>query len=93
MGIMDIYAVTSQEVLETISRHCPEAFSTYLQCLNRAGKTGNVFFSKDMIEVDLSEEFRSFRKNIKKLARENLLEWHPFDGGISVTLAGENENE
>lgn len=41
----------------------------------------------------MSEEFRPFRSNIKKLARENLLEWHPFDGGIAVTLVDIHEHE
>ncbi len=81
------FALTSQEVLERISRHCPEAMSAYLQCLNRANAEGLVFFSRTLIEIDMSEDFRAFRNNIKKLARENLLEWHPIDNGISVTLA------
>lgn len=86
MGIMDIYSITTQEVLDRISRHCPEALSAYLQCLNRE-KDGDIYFSKTLVEVDMSENFRSFRNNIKKLARENLLQWHPFDDGISITMA------
>lgn len=84
---MDLYAVTTQEILERISRHCPQSLSAYIQCLNRANDEGTVYFSKQMVDEILSEEFSIFRKNIKSLARENLLEWHPFDGGISVTLA------
>lgn len=93
MRTMDIYAVTSQEVLERISRHCPEALSAYLQCINRANKEGTIFFSKDLVEIDMSDEWRPFKNNIKKLARENLLEWHPFNDGISVTLADLHEDE
>jgi len=81
--------ITTQEVLERISRHCPEALSAYLQCMNRANKEGSVYFSRGLIEVEMSEDFRSFRNNIKKLARENLLDWHPFDGGLSVTIIGD----
>lgn len=88
---MDIYSVTSHQILDTISRHCPEALSVYLICLTRADDQLTVYFSKETIEVDLSENLRSFRNNIKKLARENLLEWHPIDGGISVTLAAIDE--
>lgn len=90
---MDYYNLTSQEVLERISRHCPEALSTYLQCLNRADKKGEIFFSKEKIDVDLSDDFRKFRQNLKKLSRENLLEWHPFNDGLSVTLAGSDDDE
>lgn len=90
---MDIYAITSQEVLERISRHCPGAFSTYLQCINRADENDFILFSKELVEVDMSEEWRSFRKNIKALARENLLEWQPFNGGIAVTLADMNAGQ
>lgn len=90
---MDIYAVTSQEVLDQISRHCPEALSAYLQCINRANKDGTIFFSKDDVEIEMSDEWRPFKKNIKKLARENLLEWHPFNDGISVTLADFYEDD
>ncbi len=90
---MDIHIYTTQEVLERISRHCPEALSTYLQCVNRCCKEGQVFFDKDMVDVDLSDDWRKFRNNIKKLARENLLEWHPFNGGISVKLAELDHDE
>jgi hypothetical protein len=90
---MDIYTITSQEVLERISRHCPEALSVYFQCINRADPSGTVFFSHDLVEINMSEEWLPFKKNIKKLARENLLEWHPFNDGISVTLAYLNEND
>lgn len=90
---MDIYAITTQEVLDRISRHCPEALSAYLSCINRANAEGTVFFSKSMVDVDMSDEWHKFRNNIKKLARENLLEWHPFDGGISVTLADLHADE
>jgi len=89
---MDIHAITTQEILERISRHCPEALSIYLQCLNRADSEGEIFFSRELVEVVMSEEWRIFRNNIKKLARENLLEWHPFNSGISVTLADTNAN-
>ncbi len=80
-----IHTVTTQEILERISRHCPEALSTYLQCINRQ-KAGEVYFSREMVDIDMSEEWRPFCKNIKKLARENLLMWQPLDNGIHVTL-------
>ncbi len=90
---MNLYAVTSQEILERISRHCPEALSAYLQCINRSDEKGSVFFSRNTVEVDMSCGWTKFRNDIKKLALENLLEWHPFDKGISVTLAAHDENE
>ncbi len=90
---MDIYTVTNQEILERISRHCPESLSTYLQCINRADANGNVHFTMEMVEVDMSESWRPFRNNIKKLARENLLNWHPFNDGIQVTLMDLNAHE
>lgn len=86
LGNMDIYSLTTQHLLETISRHCPEALSSYLHCINRVNQEGNVFFSREMIEQDMSENFTVFKNNIKKLARENLLEWHFFNGGISIKL-------
>lgn len=90
---MDIYNITSQEILERISRHCPEAMSAYLHCINRADAEGVIHFSREMIEVDMSETFTRFRNNIKSLARENLLEWHPTNHGISITLAATDEDE
>jgi hypothetical protein len=90
---MDIYSITTQEVLERISRHCPEALTTYLQCINRADGEGKSFFDRDTVDINMSEEWHRFRNNIKKLARENLLEWHPFNKGISVTLADLNAGE
>ena len=90
---MDLYAITSQEILERISRHCPQSMYAYLQCLNRADHKGTVFFSKALVEVDMSEGWTRFRNQIKKLAVENLLEWHPFNNGISVTLAAIDDND
>jgi len=90
---MDIYHVTTQEILERIARHCPEAMSAYLQCVNRASDIGEIYFSRHLIEVEMSEDFRTFRNNIKKLARENLLLWHPMDDGIAVTMAAVDDDE
>lgn len=88
---MDIYAVTTQEILERISRHCPEAMSTYIQCLNRADDHGVVHFTEQMVDVDMSDDWSAFKQNIKKLARESLLEWSPLNNGVSVTLADNGE--
>ncbi len=90
---MDLYAITSQEVLERISRHCPNSLSTYLQCINRADAEGKIFFTRQLVEIDMSESWVKFKNHIKKLALENLLEWHPFNKNISVTLAALNEDE
>ncbi len=90
---MDLYAITSQEILERISLHCPQALASYLQCVNRANEKGSAFFSRDLVEVEMSYNWTKFRNSIKKLALENLLEWHPFNKGISVTLAAIDENE
>jgi hypothetical protein len=90
---VDLYTITSQEILDRISRHCPDSLSAYLQCINRAKLDGTVFFSRTLVEDDMSQNWTRFRNQIKKLALENLLEWHPFDNGISVTLAAIDENE
>jgi hypothetical protein len=85
-GTMIDLGLEALETLDRISRHCPSALSTYFQCINRADKNGHVFFSRSAIDVDMSEEFDTFRANIKKLALENVLEWQPIDDGIAVTL-------
>lgn len=90
---MDIYALTTQEILDNISRHCPEAMSTFLHCLNRADSNGKIRFDKMMVDVDMSEEWHVFRRNIKKLARENLIIWSPTDEGLEVQLIDIHENE
>lgn len=74
---MDMYSITSQEILERISRHCPKALSIYLQIINRVDNNGQVFFSKDLVTVDMSESWTKFTNHIKALARENLLIWSP----------------
>jgi hypothetical protein len=91
--IMDLYAITSQEVLERISRHCPESLSVYLHCINRADSEGSIFLTPDNVKIDMSESWTKFKNQIKKLALENLLEWHPFDNGIAITLAALDEDE
>lgn len=90
---MDLHAITSQEILDRISRHCPQALSAYLQCLNRANNDGTIYFSRQLVEIDMSEGWTRFKNHIKRLALENLLEWHPFSEGISVTLAAQDEEE
>lgn len=91
---MDLYNITSQQTLDRISRHCPEALWAYLKCINYAGETGKVFFSRKMVEDDMSERWAIFKNCIKKLALEDLLEWHPMDTGISITLAEvDDEND
>ena len=90
---MDYYNISSQEVLDRISRHCPEALSAYLQCVNRANENGSIFFTKAMVDQEMSECWIKFRNNIKKLALEHLLEWHYLDNGIVVNLAVLDEDE
>jgi hypothetical protein len=90
---MNSYNILSQEILERISRHCPEALYAYIQCLNRANGEGTVFFSKDLVEVNMSHGWSKFRNQIKKLALENILEWHPFNNGISVTMVSLDADE
>lgn len=86
-----MFTLTSQEILERLSRHCPQAISTYIQCINRVDKNGKVFFSKEFIEIELSESHTKFRNNLKALARENLLEWYPKGDGYEVVLADLSE--
>lgn len=83
---MDVAAIMTQEVLERISRHCPEALSTYLHCVNRADSEGGAFFPKILVDITMSEDWRKFRKHVKALAREDLLKWQPIDDGIYITL-------
>lgn len=90
---MNMYAIMSEEVMEKIAKHCPKAMWTYMQCMVRADKDGNVFFSRADVDVDLSESWTIFKGNIKKLALENLLEWHPIDGGIAITMAPVDDYE
>lgn len=77
----------TQEVLERISRHCPEALSAYLQCYNRADSEGYVSLSYEQITEMMSESYCRFKNNLKKLALENLLEWHEVEKNITVRLA------
>ena len=90
---MDIFNVTTQQILERIARHCPEALGTYLHCLNRADENGTTLFTKQMIEMDMSESWTRFLNNVKKLAREDLLQWHFFNKSLSVTLVATDEHE
>jgi hypothetical protein len=88
-----MYEITSQEILERISRHCPSAFPAYLQCLNRQNNFGKIIFSKDFVEQEMSESWTKFKNSIKKLALENLLEWHLTKKGIEVTMAAIDDDE
>lgn len=90
---MDLHAITSQEILDRISRHCPGSLSTYLQVINRANNSGEVQFTRKEVEFDMSETWTKFRNNLKKLALENLLEWHPVQNGLHVILAADHADE
>jgi len=90
---MDLYTITTQQILERIARHCPNSLPIYLHCINRADEKGYIFFDRKMVEIDMSEGWTKFKNHVKKLALEDLLEWHPFNGGIAVTLAALDENE
>lgn len=86
---MDIHALTSAHTLDRIARHCPEAMTTYLHCLHHTDTDGKYHFTKAQVEIDMSEDWRKFKNHLKKLCRENLLEWHPIDEGISIGLIEE----
>lgn len=88
---MDFYSTTTQHTLDQIARHCPESMSAYLQCINRADESGSIFFNRSLVENDMSESWAKFRKHVKKLALENLLEWHAISDGIHVILADVND--
>lgn len=87
---MTIGAIPSQDVLKRISRHCPEALANYLDCLNCAqnNDSSEIYFDRETVDIEMSDEWHIFKRNIKKLARENVLMWAPFDKGISVELIG-----
>ena len=84
---MDIFNITTQEILDRISRHCPQALSTYLHCINRANECGEFTFSRSMIVNDMSDTYTKFRNNLKHLALENVLEWHQTAKGLRIILA------
>lgn len=75
------------ETLSNISMHCPQAMATYLICLNRADANLELDLTDDNINIDLSYECDKFVSDVKALAREGLLEWYPYDGGIRITMA------
>lgn len=88
---MNITDVSSQQILEKISRHCPDAMCVYLHCINRADAKGELHLSKNMVEVQLSEDWDDFIKKIKSLAREDLLFWSPMNDGVAVCLAVDDD--
>lgn len=85
---MDIYDIETQGILERIARHCPEAMIVYFHCINRMSEDGSVFFTHKQIEDEMCESWAKFRNGLKKLALENLLEWHYFNDGLAITLLG-----
>ena len=90
---MDIYSEENQLVLDTISRHCPKALSTYLHILNRVNDDGSCFFSKQMITDDMSESWCKFINSLKSLTRENLIEWHYLHNGVAIVMVDFNAHE
>ena len=72
---MDFTEYDKQEILDRISRHCPEAMCVYLHCYNRMDMAGHVILTRKQIEEELCETWTCFKNNLKKLSRENLLTW------------------
>jgi len=48
-------------------------------------------FSREDIQLDMSESFTIFKNDLKSLSREGILEWHLIDGKVHVTLADFDE--
>ena len=90
---MDLFALTHQEVLDRIARHCPRAMATYLQCINLSKNNPRkpITFTRYHIEREMYENFTMFKNNLKKLALENLLEWQLLDNTIFITMADIND--
>lgn len=72
---MDFISLSGQGVMERISRHCPQAMSAYLQCVNRGDENGHARFTRKQVEEEMSESWTLFRNKLKCLAREDLLSW------------------
>ena len=85
---MNIYSVGVQDVLDKISRHCPEALTVFLQCINRMDDCGTFHFTRNLVEDEIGISWTRFKNHIRKLSTENLLEWHTIDEGIAVTILG-----
>lgn len=90
---MDIYHITTQELLERISRHCPESLYVYLHCMNRVNDFGTAFFTRKQVEEEMSEGWTKFKNNVKKLARENLVDWHIENDGITIRIVSDEMDE
>lgn len=78
----------NQEILERISRHCPEALTIYIQCLNRA-KNNEVELTHEIIDCQMSETACFVKNCLKKLAKENVLNWIYEKGIFYVSLAND----
>lgn len=77
-----------QEILERISRHCPEALTVYIQCLNRSNDN-EVVLTPEIIDCQMSESACFVKNCLKKLAKENILNWVYEKGIFYVSLANE----
>jgi hypothetical protein len=84
---LDLYTITTHQILDRIARNCPRALSVFLHLLNRADNEGNLVLHKKQITNDLSESFAKFRNDLKALARADLLEWHQMEDRLHITLA------
>lgn len=84
---MDRFSFTSHELLDRLSRHCPEAISAYLHCISRANDEGKVVFERQQVSENMCESWIKFRNHIRKLALEGVLEYHLLEEYLHVTLA------
>lgn len=80
------YSLTHQEVLEIITRWCPDSLTTYLACIDRSDDAGYAVFTPVLLRRELFTDVPVFTKHVRNLARQDLLKWYEIDDGVLVKL-------
>ena len=77
----------SVEYLNRIADHCPQALGTYLLCCANSDDSGYVTITREEILYRQYSTYTRVCNDLRRLAREGLLEFYVTKNEILVTLA------
>ena len=75
MDHMHFFACPPLEYLLFAAKHCPSAVYTYINLWRTQDSEHRIFCTRNLIRDEESESWTCFVNNLRKLAKQDLLEW------------------
>ncbi len=74
------------EYLFFVAKNCPSAVYTYLNLWKSQDSSHRLFITRNQIRDEESESWTCFVNNLRKLSKQDLLEWKFSKDGESVVI-------